>query len=160
MSWNPALVADDGVKTTALERQGLAVSGYWPKRWFAQPAARAFKHRGRDVRTNDDAGGADDRAYRQRGLARSGGDIQNTGPWATSAAATTAGTKRRDHRPTQRSYAEGSTPPPTGNVKTRPELALIAASAVSPLLRVGRFADYVLAWGDVAIAKRQPGICC
>ena len=138
-----AKLADDSVKTTALERQGLAVSGYWPKKWFAQPAARAFKHRGRDVRTNDDAGGADDREYRQRGRARSGGDIQNTGPWGYLSSG--------DHRRHEKArlsanpavICRGINATTHGNVKARPETgahcslrstALVEGSGVSPIM--------------------------
>jgi hypothetical protein len=70
-----AKLADDGVKTTALERQGLAVSGYRPKRWFAQPAAHLQAFEGSTL-ANEEAqlgAGMDDLRGGSRVLRFSGG---------------------------------------------------------------------------------------
>jgi len=116
-----AELADDGVENTVPERQRLAVSGYRPKRWFSQPVARALKHRRRDVRTNHDTRSADGRKCHQRDLTRSGGDIENTGPWAYLR----SGNYRRyeEARPSANPsvICRRINGTPRGNVETRPE---------------------------------------
>jgi hypothetical protein len=125
---------------------------------------RAFKHRGRDVRTNDDAGGADDREYRQRGRARSGGDIQNTGPWGYLSSG--------DHRRHEKArlsanpavICRGINATTHGNVKARPETgahcrlrstALVEGSGVSPIM-CWRGVMWQLPSGSLAFAVSRP----
>ena len=164
MSWNPALVADDGVKTTALERQGLAVSGYWPKRWFAQPAARAFKHRGRDVRTNDDAGGADDRSAANAASPVPVETSRTRDPGAISAAATTCRHEKARPSANPAVICRGINATTHGNVKARPETgahcrlrstALVEGSGVSPIM-CWRGVMWQLPSGSVAFAVSRP----
>jgi hypothetical protein len=63
-------------------------------------------------------------------------------PGLTSAAPSTAGRKSRDHRPTQRSYAEASTARPGATWKPAPKFVLISVAATrSPKLLYWGFAD-------------------
>jgi hypothetical protein len=59
------------------ERQCLTISGCRQTRRVIQSTARTFDHRQGDVRTDHSARNANDRESPQRGLACSGGDIEN-----------------------------------------------------------------------------------